>query len=1367
MAGGIMKKRLALMLMGWLVGVAGVVAAEERPVAETVPAPLKPWVDWARFDPPAPECPKLPGEASPAPCVWPTALELQLAARGGRFSLTVDAQSEGVVPLPGDSEAWPRDLRLDGEPVPVVPVEDRPAVRVAAGRHVLTGSFDWPQLPLSLALPAQLGRLAAVVEGQAFTGQPDATGRLWLRERQEGQGAVDALSLRVFRSFVDEVPMRSTVRYELAVSGQPREIRLPLAVLDGFVPLSVEGDLPARIDADGSLMVQARPGSWAVVATSRKMSPTDALQLPAAATAQEVWSFAPRNEVRVVTLQGPPAVDPKALGVPEAWTSFPSFVLQPGETLRIDQRQRGDAAGSADRLSLKRTLWLDFDGGGYSVQDHITGSLGRNWRFDLPEAFALGRVSVNGADQPVTRSPAGRGVELRDAALTLEADSRIESQAGQIPASGWSAPVHAWSAELNLPPGWRLLHVSGADSVHGAWLAAWTLWDIFGVLLIAAVSFRVVGPLAAAALLGGLVLTWHAALAPKFLWLALVVFRAIAAALPDQSRLRGWAQRGGLVSAILIVALLLPFAVSQVRQAMYPALDMYYSEASARREAMPQAPAASAPAELQDGSAPSRRLRKEAAEAVARLDSGGGSSGAEYRTIDPSVKVQTGPGIPSWRWTVVSLASQGPVGPERALTLTLLPPAGSALWSVLSIVLLGVALWRCRPFDLGVVGQRLRGVLGARAAAVLLALGLAGMMPDAAQAQAEFPSEALLKALRERLLAPPKAPACMPRCADLAGLHVKASGRAVTLELEVHAQAPTPVALPSPGAGIRPSSVLLDGKTPALFRDGAGRVWTMVPAGVSRVVMIVPAHLDDLPLHLPMPPRRFSSELDRWSLAGLDAGGLPSATLTLSRVRDATAQEAGRAFAGGTELPPLVEVERQLHLDRTWTVTTSVRRHGQSALQAGVRIPLLAGEAVTDPGVSVEGGEAAFDLAPGTARRFTSVLEPASRLVLPSSTHPGQIERWSITASALWHVESSGFAPTQWTDGRQWQPRWQPWPGEAIELALSRPEVIEGPTLTVDDVRLTATVGQHASDASAHLRLRSSTGGNHVVRLPEGAELAAVHIDGQLQPLRADDKGLALPITPGAHAVQIDWRDPGAVAWRYRAPQLDLGAPAVNASVSLTVPRDRVVLFATGPLVGPAVLLWGVLVVVVALAPVFARVLPTPLGIASWILLGVGLVQASVGSVLLVVGWFVLLAVRRRYAAASPWRFNAVQLMLLLLTLMAAGALFDTLRQGLLGYPEMLIAGNGSSAFQLNWYLDRTPATTPQAEFYSIPVFAYRLLMLAWALWLALAVTRWAKWAWECFSAGGSYWKPLSLPRMGKPKEIEVPIGEPAPERTP
>jgi hypothetical protein len=94
-----------------------------------------------------------------------------------------------------------------------------------------------------------------------------------------------------------------------------------------------------------------------------------------------------------------------------------------------------------------------------------------------------------------------------------------------------------------------------------------------------------------------------------------------------------------------------------------------------------------------------------------------------------------------------------------------------------------------------------------------------------------------------------------------------------------------------------------------------------------------------------------------------------------------------------------------------------------------------------------------------------------------------------------------------------------------------------------------------------------------------------------------------------------------------------------------------------------------------------------------------------------------------------------------MLTVVAVSALFGAVSNGLLGNPDMQIAGNGSSRWQLKWYQDRIDSTIPQAWIVSVPVLAYRILMLAWSMWMAFALINWLKWGWECFSKG-RLWMP-------------------------
>jgi hypothetical protein len=489
-----------------------------------------------------------------------------------------------------------------------------------------------------------------------------------------------------------------------------------------------------------------------------------------------------------------------------------------------------------------------------------------------------------------------------------------------------------------------------------------------------------------------------------------------------------------------------------------------------------------------------------------------------------------------------------------------------------------------------------------------------------------------------------------------------------------------------------------------------------------------------------MAPRAVSAELSGWTLAGLDPRGIAGDALVLTRIEPAAA--APEEGARGDALPPFLRIERVLSLADRWTVRTTVRRVGPSAAPAVARIPLIAGEAVNDPAVRVEDGHALLALGQAHDAAFDSTLKEGPALKLAAGSDAHQIEQWWLDADTRWHVVLAGIPPVHHQDGERWLPHWRPWPGETVDVALTRPQGVEGQTLTLDTVRLALTPGQRATDATAHLRLRSSQGGNHAVELPAEAQLLSVTVDGRSQPLRAEGRLLTLPVEPGVHEFGIAWREPRGMGLRFETSALGVRLPGVNARLQTALPADRWAIALGGPLLGPAVLFWGVVLVIAAAAWGLARTRLTPLGAASWFLLGLGLAQASLAAAAVVVAWFVALAGRRRYAASlGRGPFNALQVLLGLWTVAALLSLLDGVHSGLLGYPDMLIEGNDSSASRLNWYQDRFDGGLPIAWVLTLPLWVYRLLMLAWALWLARSVLKWARWAWESFSAGG-YWRP-------------------------
>jgi hypothetical protein len=170
----------------------------------------------------------------------------------------------------------------------------------------------------------------------------------------------------------------------------------------------------------------------------------------------------------------------------------------------------------------------------------------------------------------------------------------------------------------------------------------------------------------------------------------------------------------------------------------------------------------------------------------------------------------------------------------------------------------------------------------------------------------------------------------------------------------------------------------------------------------------------------------------------------------------------------------------------------------------------------------------------------------------------------------------------------------------------------------------------------------------------------------------------------------------------------------------------------------------------------------TPLRTYHWILLGIGFSTVYIKAMLLVVGWLFALEFRKRLTLATDSRlFNVIQLVLIILTVLALGAIAFVVQQGLMGAPEMRIVGNGSSNLYLHWYQDRTGPTIPQGWIFSLPLWTYRLAMLGWALWLAFALIGWLRWGWACFSTNGLWRKRerVVTPAIGE-KSIPPPSTE-------
>jgi hypothetical protein len=1346
-------------------------AVEARPpTTEELPAGLRDWQGWVLHDDATFGCPFLQG-SDQRPCIWPGRLQLTLDEKGGSFSQALHAYREEWITLPGDLRRWPQAVKLDGRDALVVPHAERPAIRVPAGDHTVSGSFLWDTLPEAIAVPTDVALLALTVRGKAVAlPNRDADGKVFLQKESTAEEA-ENLEVTASRKMTDEIPFILTTHVELNVSGKNREVLLGRALPEGFVAMSVSSALPVRLEADGRLRLQVRPGTWTVDLVARHDSPVTHLKRPNPdgpwGLGEEVWAFEARPALRQVLVEGASAVDPTQTRLPTEWKRLPAYSVGLDTTVQLTERARGDADPPPDLLRIDRDLWLDFDGQGMTASDRISGQLHRSWRMEVLPGTELGRVVAGGADQSITQLGAGKppGVELRQGNLVLEAESRIPGDPGRISAVSWNADFHQVSATLQLPPGWRLLHASGADDVRETWIHAWTLLDIFLVLVISLAVGRLFGVAWGAVALVALTLSFNERDAPRYAWLVPLVGEALLRVLPDHAfktlvkafRLAAWA-------ALVVIGV--GFMVEQVRWALYPSLEQQqrlgevqswtdYSSGNAAQYLRSSSVAAQSdlggngygvanePEPRPPGDGPmGQRTPMPQAKVMAQRS-------VNVRDFDKNAMVQTGPGLPRWNWTAVKLSFSGPVEPSQVLRFWFLSPRVNLFLAFARVALLALLLLCVLGFP-GSFWPRIlqRGSATAGISLVAAALAMLTLLfarparaadkaSHSAESSSALPDQTLLDQLKARLLEPPE---CAPTCASSPRVELQVSPSQVQIRVELLAAAQTSVPLPGNAQHWSPDQVLLDGKpADALRRGSEGSLWIAVGPGVHQVLMQGALPLrETVQIALPLKAGRTEAHVEGWSLDGLHEDGLADDNLQLTRIsRDGGTREL--ALQTGA-LPPFVRVERTLKLGLQWTVETRVVRLTPVGSAVVLEVPLLPGESVTTVDVRIQDAKALVNMGPSTTEAsWVSVLPQRPTVELKAPTGLPWVEVWKLDVSPIWHVQLAGIPVVHQQDADGVRlPEWHPWPGEAVTIAVTRPDTVPGQTFTIDQSKLTLTPGVRASDASLTFNLRSSQGGLHALTLPPGAQLSNVTINGAQEPIRQEGEHVAIPLVPGSQSVELSWREPSGIGGFYETPAVDLGTPSVNADLELVVPQDRWVLFVGGPRMGPAVLFWSFFLVLLLVSAGLARIPWTPLKTHHWLLLALGLSQVPIPAAAVVFGWLLLLGWRQtEVEIGGPGNFDLRQLLIVGVTLVALGILTTSVYEGLLGRPEMQISGNGSSGAMLRWFQDRSPGAMPIGWVVSVPMFVYRGAMLAWSLWLAFALLRWLRWAWTAFSAGG------------------------------
>ncbi|MEO6052860.1 MAG: hypothetical protein ABIP97_02505, partial [Chthoniobacterales bacterium] len=542
-------------------------AAPAVKTLKQIPSPLESWQEWATWD--VNTAPPKYSNVNQAFNSWPARLSLQADAKGAQFDVAVEVFRDDWFTLPGGDKVWPTQVKVNGAMVPVILHNQRPSLWLTPGKWRVTGAFQWAEIPQQIGMPREIGMLALTVDGKLVEFPAwDGDGKVWLRRDVTSDKAEkDFLSVKIYRLIDDGIPMWLHTEIEFVVSGKSREEDLGGVLPEGWKLSAVSNSLPSFIDDAGRMKVQVRPGKWIIRMDAFQLNPPKEIAYAQGihpAAPDELIAFQAKPDFRLVEVTGIPVVDVSQTTFPNQWRNFPVYRWDTRAGFTLVERQRGMGLQKPEGLNITRKLWLDENGRGYTFRDNISGVRQDIWRLNAAAGQQLGAVRIDRQGQLVTLDPqtGAPGVEVRTHTLNLEAVGRMDREK-QLAATGWQTDAAALNITLMLPPGWRLFALFGADNVTGDWLTAWSLLDLFLLLIFSLAVFRLWGFGAGILAFIAYGLSYHELDSPHYIWLALLIPVALLRVVPPgwgHCLIRTWKW----LTIVVLLFELLPFLVSQI-----------------------------------------------------------------------------------------------------------------------------------------------------------------------------------------------------------------------------------------------------------------------------------------------------------------------------------------------------------------------------------------------------------------------------------------------------------------------------------------------------------------------------------------------------------------------------------------------------------------------------------------------------------------------------------------------------------------------------------------------------------------------------------------------------------------------------------
>lgn len=435
---------------------------------------------------------------------------------------------------------------------------------------------------------------------------------------------------------------------------------------------------------------------------------------------------------------------------------------------------------------------------------------------------------------------------------------------------------------------------------------------------------------------------------------------------------------------------------------------------------------------------------------------------------------------------------------------------------------------------------------------------------------------------------------------------------------------------------------------------------------------------------------------------------------------------------------PFFVVDRTIILDQKWKVRTTVSLLDEigNSIPRTLTINALPGESVLSENIKNDDGKIIVNIT-NKPVIFESILEEKPQLIANGSKD--YLQKINFINNSNWLFNFSSLEPVSKDTNTRYASSysWLFWPEDKLVLNINKPIAVKGDAVAVQSINASLNTQKTPNELSYVINLKASLGSKVKLQYPNDLTLKNVLLNNQEIPFKSDNNILIVDVNSGENTINLTMDTKEGLPLVHHYPQLKLEIPSNNYTYNLEMPKQRWVIWTGGANLRASILLWGILIACVLFAYPISKAIKSPLGWIGWSLLLVGLSQSGLWGLFLVVIWFGLIHFKQfgNLDNVKRFNFNAIQVLLVILTIAVASSAISTVAKGLLNYPNLFLEGEGTYINKISWYSQQVDQFSPWLL--SLPMWVYRVLMFSWSIWFAFNIMKWLKWAWEGFSRGG------------------------------